>query len=130
MQKAVQREARPQVTTSMCVMALILLFIAFALIAGVMKLREQAGMGPVFLHPGSADAARQLVNADFANVTAIGEPAITGDRIVTLTATLEQKGCKIQLYAPLERSNDYGWTIKQVDCPASATRRADLPEGR
>ena len=73
-------------------------------------------IGPVFLHPGTKEAAHQMVRHTFADVTNLGEPVITGERTVTLTATVGQKACEIQLYSPEKLTNDYGWTLKKSKC--------------
>lgn len=98
---------------------LITVVFIFGIGAALAVWRYNSGLGPVFLHPGTAEAARSLIQASLTDVEKVGEPVITGDRTVTLSATIAKKDCKVELYSPKELENDYGWKIRKVDCPRS-----------
>jgi len=89
--------------------------ILVGLLAAAVKLHHHY-IGPVFLHPGTREAAHQMVRATFADVTNLGEPVISGERTITLSATIGQKACEVQLYSPEKLTNDYGWTLKKSNC--------------
>jgi hypothetical protein len=95
---------------------LIMFAVLATLLAGAVALKQYYAPGPVFVHPGTAQSAQLLVRNSLSGVDQVGEPTITGDREVTLPATIAKKDCKVQLHAPKELENDYGWKIKQVDC--------------
>lgn len=114
------RNAGPRYTNNMLYVGVLALIVGLALLAGAVRLRHELVPGPIFLHPGSADAAQRMVHVSFSDVGTVSEPVITGDRIVTLSAKIAQKDCRVQLYSPAQLSNEYGWTIDKLECATSA----------